>query len=93
MKYIKPRIPNKEIELCLDLFGKKEASKRIIEYITGVIDDADTQFNLLNTDSADSQQSEMYARKYMDSEITYVEFEGKIYNKANNWKGEQKQTA
>jgi len=43
MKYLRPRLPEKEIELCLDLFDKEEAKKRILEYIKGVFDDAESQ--------------------------------------------------
>ena len=43
MKYLRPRLPEKEIELCLDLFDKEEAKKRILDYITGVFDDAESQ--------------------------------------------------
>ena len=43
MKYLRPRLPEKEIELCLDLFDKQEAKKRILDYITGIFDDAETQ--------------------------------------------------
>ena len=43
MKYLRPRLPGKEIELCLDLFDKEEAKKRILEYIKGVFDDAESQ--------------------------------------------------
>lgn len=44
MKYIRPRLPEKEIELCLDLFDKEEAKKRILNYITDVFNDAESQF-------------------------------------------------
>ena len=43
MKYLRPRLPEKEIELCLDLFDKQEAKKRILKYIEGVFDDAESQ--------------------------------------------------
>lgn len=43
MKYLRPRLPEKEIELCLDLFDKEKAKKRILDYITGVFDDAESQ--------------------------------------------------
>ena len=99
MKYIKPRIPNKEIELCLDLFGKKEASKRIIEYITGVIDDSDAQFNLLNTPSGSVSLLERAVESLDDylnagckdtrkdasdkAKQIYKEFHGKEYQNRN----------
>ena len=44
MKYLRPRLLEKEIELCLDLFDKQEAKKRILKYIEGVLDDAESQF-------------------------------------------------
>ena len=43
MKYLRPRLPEKEIELCLDLFDKNEAKERILKYIEGVFDDAESQ--------------------------------------------------
>ena len=43
MKYLRPRLPEKEIELCLGLFDKQEAKKRILKYIEGVFDDAESQ--------------------------------------------------
>lgn len=47
MKYLRPRLPEKEIELCLDLFDKQEAKKRILKYIEDVHDDAESQFKKL----------------------------------------------
>lgn len=46
MKYIRPRLPEKEIELCLDIFDKQEAKTRILAYIKGVLDDAEIQFKM-----------------------------------------------
>ena len=43
MKYLRPRLPEREIKLCLDLFDKQEAKKRILKYIEGVFDDAESQ--------------------------------------------------
>lgn len=43
MRYLRPRLPEKEIELCLDLFDKNEAKERILKYIEGVFDDAESQ--------------------------------------------------
>lgn len=63
MEYIKPRLPEKEIELCLDLFDKKEAKKRILKYIEGIFNDAESQFkfNLKNKVVWNSKQLESYA--------------------------------
>ena len=47
MKYLRPRLPEKEIELCLDLFDKQEAKKRILKYIEGVLDDAESQLKFI----------------------------------------------
>ncbi len=44
MKYIRPRLPEKEIELCLELFDKNEAKKRILRYIKDMFDHAESQF-------------------------------------------------
>src|SRR5690606_33195873 len=41
---LRPRLPEKEVELCLDLFDKQEAKKRILKYIEDVFDDAERQF-------------------------------------------------
>mgnify|MGYP007061458894 FL=1 len=49
MKYLRPRLPEKEIELCLDLFDKQEAKKRILKYIEGVFDDAESQLKNCST--------------------------------------------
>lgn len=57
MKYRRPRTPEKEIELCLDLFDKKEAKKRILKYIEGVFDDAESQLKIFSISHV-SQQSE-----------------------------------
>ena len=43
MKYFRPRLPEREIKLCLDLFDKEEAKERILKYIEGVFDDAESQ--------------------------------------------------
>ena len=64
MKYLRPRLPEKEIELCLDLFDKQEAKKRILKYIEGVLDDAESQFK--NCFIHDVSNSSEYTRGYKD---------------------------
>jgi len=60
MKYLRPRLPEKEIELCLDLFDKQEAKKRILKYIEGVFDDAESQ---LKSEQLESGITCMMCRK------------------------------
>jgi len=62
MKYLRPRLPEKEIELCLDLFDKQEAKKRILKYIEGVFDDAESQLKFIR----DVSNSSEYTRGYKD---------------------------
>ena len=45
IKYIRPRVASAEIDIALDLFNREEAMKRITSYITGLLDDAESQFN------------------------------------------------
>jgi len=47
MKYVRPRLPKEEIEMCLELFDKNEAKKRILSYIEGLIDNSEGQYNML----------------------------------------------
>lgn len=47
MEFIRANLPEKEIEICLDLFSKEEAKTRLLDYIKGVIDDSERQFNYL----------------------------------------------
>ena len=49
MNYIKPHLPDKEIEYCLEFFEKDEAKKRILSYINGILNDAESQYNLLKS--------------------------------------------
>ena len=42
-KYQKPKVPENEIEMCLEMFDKKEAKKRICEFIKNTIDDVEWQ--------------------------------------------------
>ena len=64
MKYLRPRLPEKEIELCLDLFDKQEAKKRILKYIEGVFDDAESQ--LKNCFIHDVSDSLRYSEREVD---------------------------
>lgn len=45
IKYIRPRVASTEIDIALDLFERDEAVKRITTYVTGLLDDAESQFN------------------------------------------------
>ena len=45
IKYIRPRVASVEIDIALDLFDRAEAMERITNYITGLLDDAESQFN------------------------------------------------
>lgn len=40
-KYHRPQVPGNEIERCLEMFDKKEAKKRICEFIKNTIDDVE----------------------------------------------------
>jgi len=44
-EFIRPRLPEKEIDYCIQFFSKEEATKRILDYIKSLIDDAEQQFN------------------------------------------------
>lgn len=46
MNYIKPRLPEEEIRLCIDMFSKKEAADRIIRFVGSLIDLFDQQAKL-----------------------------------------------
>lgn len=46
MNYIKPRLPEEEIRLCIDMFSKKEAADRIIRFVGSLIDLFDQQVKL-----------------------------------------------
>lgn len=46
IKYIRPEVPEKAIDLCLDMFDKKEAKKRICEWINNTLDDVERQINI-----------------------------------------------
>lgn len=48
-KYVRPRIPENEIEVCLDMFSKEEAKKRICEFIKNTLDDVEMQIKMNET--------------------------------------------
>ena len=79
MKYLRPRLPEKEIELCLDLFDKQEAKKRILKYIEGVLDDAESQLkNCFIHDAVKEQDSAIKTCK--------CEMPAKIHGKNLCWR-------
>lgn len=47
MAYFDPRVPEKEIRLCFELFDKEEAIKRVIEFIKNNNELAKFQYQLL----------------------------------------------
>lgn len=46
MNYIKPRLPEEEIRLCIEMFSKEEAADRIIGFVGSLIDLFDQQVKL-----------------------------------------------
>jgi hypothetical protein len=46
MNYIKPRLPEEEIRLCIEMFSKEEAADRIIRFVGSLIDLFDKQAKL-----------------------------------------------
>lgn len=71
MKYLTPRLPEKEIELCLELFDKKEAKKRILEYIEGVFVDAENQLkNSIDANTVLRRNDTGLTKEEVFSEIT-----------------------
>lgn len=46
MNYIKPRLPEEEIRLCIEMFSKEEAADRIIRFVGSLIDLFDQQAKL-----------------------------------------------
>jgi len=42
-KYHRPQVPENEIEMCLEMFDKKEAKNRICDFIKNTLDDVEWQ--------------------------------------------------